>query len=99
MISLIMRKHISGKEILLAVCDKELLGKTLKSDDVEIKIGDFYKGEEVTEEDLLSNVEKAKTINAIGEKTISFLIKNNIISRENLIYISGIPHAQIYKMV
>jgi hypothetical protein len=94
-----MRKHISDKEILIAVCDKEILGKTLKDNDVEIKIGDFYKGEEVTEEDLLSNVKKATIVNAIGERTISLFLKNNIINRENLIYISGIPHAQIYKMV
>lgn len=99
MITLIMRKHISGKEVLLAVCDKEILGKTLKKDDIEIKIGDFYKGEEVSEEELLSNVKQATIVNAIGEKTISFFLKNKIINEESLIYLNGIPHAQIYKMV
>ena len=94
-----MRKHISGKEVLLAVCDKEILGKTLKKDDIEIKIGDFYKGEEVSEEELLSNVKQATIVNAIGEKTISFFLKNKIINEESLIYLNGIPHAQIYKMV
>ena len=99
MIDLIMRKHVSGKEILLAICDKKLLGKTLKKGDVEIKIGDFYKGEDISDDELFSEIKKATVINAIGEETISFFLKNKIINREDLVYINEVPHAQIYKMV
>jgi len=45
-----MRVHRQGKEVIVALCDAELIGKVLKGGEAVLdlkKYGDFYKGEKV----------------------------------------------------
>jgi len=83
-----------GRKII-AVCDKELLGKKFKEKDRQLDLSSkFYKGKELDDDNLKKLLKTAYIINAAGEKTTNFLIKNKIIQKENIIYIENIPHAQ-----
>lgn len=95
---MIVKVHEQGNTLLLAMCDKDLLGKTIKKGDIEIKIGDFYNGEEVSDDAALDLIKTATIINAIGRESVNILVKNNFITEENVLDIGGIPHAQIFKM-
>jgi uncharacterized protein len=90
------KKHVFGTKIVIALCDKELIGKTLKEGNITLdldKFRDFYIGDDFKYLD-----ERFNSINAIGKKSIDFLIKNKYLKdKKNVKKIENIPHIQIFK--
>ncbi len=85
-------------ELMLAICDKDLLGTKIQTEEVEVEISDFYAGEEMSKEEILSLLKDATIVNAIGKNTVNFLISNGFVHKENVLYLGSIPHIQIIKM-
>ena len=84
---------------LVAACDKEVLGKTLKHGNAVVEINRaFYEGELVSEEELQKALEEAMSANLFGEKTIKCAIKCGLIDPDSVIMIDGVPHAQIFRV-
>lgn len=84
---------------LVAACDKEVLGKTLKHGNAAVEISRaFYEGELVSEEELQKALEEAMSANLFGEKTIKCAIKCGLIDPDSVIMIDGVPHAQIFRV-
>lgn len=89
----------NGEHVLVAACDKEVLGKTLKHGNTVVEISRaFYEGEYVSEEELQKALEEATTANLFGEKTVKFAIKCRLIDQGSVIIIDGVPHAQIFRV-
>lgn len=89
--------HQQKDREVLAVCDEDLIGKTLEDKKYCIKVSEtFYKGEKITEEQLAQLLRKAKNINLIGKRCVAVAIKEKLIEKNNVIKIKGIPHAQLY---
>lgn len=83
---------------IIAVCDSNLLGKNFEEGKVQIEIReDFYKGNfyslEEAEKILKKLSEDYCSFNIVGEKSIEIAIKLNLINKENILYIRGIPIA------
>ncbi|MBW2993453.1 DUF424 family protein [Candidatus Woesearchaeota archaeon] len=82
-------------QIILALCDKGLLGKKFVEKELQLDLtGDFYKGEEKTKEEVEDMLNNAYIVNAVGEKCIAFLLEKKLIEKEHVITICGVPHAQ-----
>ncbi|MCK9292970.1 MAG: DUF424 family protein [archaeon] len=91
--------HKSPIGNIFAACDKELLGSKIIFDDVEIHINKaFYGVDTITEEELLTNINKADSVNIFGNKICSFLVSKKVITKEQIIIINNISHIQIYKI-
>ncbi|HWQ49937.1 MAG TPA: DUF424 family protein [Methanosarcina sp.] len=89
----------NGEHVLVAACDKEVLGKTLKHGKNVVEISRaFYEGEYVSEEELKKALEEATTANLFGEKTVKFAIKCGLIDPDSVIIIDGVPHAQTFRV-
>lgn len=89
----------NGEHILVAACDKEVLGKTLKHGNKVVEISRaFYEGECVSEEELQKALEEATTANLFGEKTIKCAIKCGLVDPDSVIIIDNVPHAQIFRI-
>jgi uncharacterized protein len=89
----------NGEHVLVAACDKEVLGKTLKHGKAVVEISRaFYEGEYVSEEELQKALEEATTANLFGEKTVKFALKCGLIDQGSVIIIDGVPHAQIFRV-
>ncbi len=84
--------------IVLAVCDKELLGKEFKEGDKLLRIGSFYAGENCDENKLKEIAKEATIINAVGEKAIKVLESMGLVHPEAIIKIKNIPHVQIIRL-
>ncbi|HDJ96583.1 MAG TPA: DUF424 family protein [Candidatus Aenigmarchaeota archaeon] len=85
--------------LLVAICDEELLGKTLRFKDVDVKISEkFYGGKVVGEKECIKLMERATIGNLIGEKIIKLALREGFITKKNILYINGIPHAQFVKL-
>jgi len=90
--------NVDGKTIF-ACCDSELINTKINHDDVIIEIrDDFFGKKKMSEKEVLDAIEICDSANLFGRRVCDFLIKNNHISKEHIIYIGKIPHTQIYKL-
>ncbi len=94
-----LKIYKNGEHVLVAACDKEVLGKTLKRGNTVVEVNRaFYEGEYVSEEELQKALEEATTANLFGDKTINCAIKCGLIDPGSVIVIDNIPHAQIFRI-
>jgi hypothetical protein len=87
-----------GKHVVLAICDIDLLGRTLQEGKIVFKVkDDFYNGGKVNIEDALNMVENATIVNLIGKCCVEKAIQKGYVHPDAILTIEGIPHAQIMK--
>lgn len=99
MIPILFKVHGSGANAVLAACDKELCGKTLKSEKLEFLVSEgFYKGNEITEDNLRNKLHEFDNVNLVGNRVVSIAIEENLVLEENVIEISKVKHVQIFKI-
>ncbi len=85
---------------IVSLCDSELIGKTFSEGmkQIEIKPG-FFQGEEKNKEEIvkiLKDMEKEDaTFNIVGKESVDCALKAEIISKEGIMEIDGIPMALI----
>lgn len=85
-------------EIVVAICDEELIEKELGKEP-KVRISKNFYGEKLIDEKLaLKMMEKATIGNIIGKNIVGLAEKNGFITKENVIFINGIPHAQFVKI-
>lgn len=88
-----------GNSTLLATCDAELLGKTLKEGKITFHVHEkFYKGSKVTLEEAVELIKQSSIVNMIGQKIVKKAIEHGFVHPEAVLTIDGIPHAQIVKV-
>jgi hypothetical protein len=97
---IVAKYHQSERDLLLAACDKELIGTTIILENgAEVKIlENFYLDKEVSEEELIEMAKQCTTGNFFGQETIKALIKAGIIFEESTMDLNGVPHSQLYKI-
>lgn len=92
-----LKIHQSGANIIVAVCDRDILGKKLKHGNVNVVISEgFYKGDIASEEQVIAALVNAKTANLFGERTVACAIKCGAVDSGCVVIISGVPHAQVF---
>ena len=85
--------------MLLAVCDEELLGKTLKHGKLVFKIQEkFYKGPKMPVGDAIELIKESTIVNIVGSNVVKRAIEEGLVHPEAVLQISGVPHAQIVKI-
>jgi len=88
-----------GNNVLLAVCDAEILGRTLRKGKIVFHVKEeFYKGAKVNIEEAMAMIENSTTVNMIGKNIVQKAIEKGHVHPEAVISIEGIPHAQIVKL-
>lgn len=85
---------------VVAVCDKELLGKRFEEGKFQLDIKEsFYKGEEVDEEEAIRIMRimsrEDATFNIVGKDSVCTAMKAGVIEDEGIGEIQGIPFALI----
>jgi hypothetical protein len=83
---------------MLNICDAELVGKTLRQSDLEIRITkSYYEDRIVDEREAESLLRNSSIINMAGKKTIGLSIKLGIGSAKGVKEIEGIPFLIVFK--
>jgi len=94
-----VKKHSANGESILAVCDKEVLGKTFKQDDLMVSASKaFYEGSLASEKEVVKLMKDAGNINLLGEKTVSLAIQHDIVDEQNTLNIAGTSHALVVRI-
>ena len=90
------------QDTVVAICDKELLDKVLnfKQKKVKVRVSKtFYGGVQISERIVVKLLSKATIANLIGKKIVAIAKKNGFITKENVILIDEVPHAQFVKII
>lgn len=86
------------RQILVAACDAELLGTTLKHGKIKFEICPEFYGDSLLEvEEAIEIIKKATIANLIGSNIVERAIKEGLVHPQAILHISGIPHAQIMR--
>ena len=93
---MLLKIHKRKDQEVIALCDKVLIGKIFEENNLKLDINEnFYKGKEISKEEIYKIIKNASNVNIVGKKSISWALKNKLISKSNVIQIKSIPHAQI----
>jgi len=88
-----------GRQVLLAVCDAEILGKTLRDSNITFEVSEkFYKGYKTSVDDAIDLIEESTIVNLVGTNIVKRAIERGYVHPDAVIEICGIPHAQIVKI-
>lgn len=94
-----LKIHKSGGSTIIALCDRELIGKTLKEGNLTVTISeDFYKGTIISEEDAIELLSKASNVNIFGEKAVSCAVRCGAVNKDNVKFIDEVAHAQVFRI-
>jgi len=88
-----------GNNVLLAMCDAEILGRTLRKGKIVFHVKEeFYKGAKVSIEEAMAMIENSTIVNMIGKNVVQKAIEKGHVHPEAVLNIEGIPHAQVVKL-
>jgi hypothetical protein len=87
------------RNVLLCMCDTEILGRTLREGKIVFCVKeDFYKGIRLDVEEAVSMIESSTIVNMIGKNVVKKAIEKGFVHPEAILKIEGVPHAQIVKL-
>ena len=94
-----IKRYDIGPDVLVAVCDIELIGKHLEEGGLTLEVSEsFYKGEAVTESEVVASLRQATIANLVGERAVRCALANSFVEEANVIFIGGVPHAQMVRI-
>ena len=89
----------AGRNVLLAVCDCELLGKTLREGKIVFHVKEeFYNGRKASVEEAMGMIDNSTIVNLVGKCCVEKAIAEGYVHPDAVLNIEGIPHAQIVKL-
>jgi hypothetical protein len=94
-----MKLRTVGRNVLLAICDVDILGKTLHDGKVVFHVEEnFYKGARVSIDEAMCMIENCTIVNMVGKNVVGKAIEKGYVHPEAVLDIRGVPHAQIVKL-
>jgi len=92
-----VKVHRVGKEVVVALCDAELLGRELQvGNGLKKRISrEFYSGELIPLSSLWEYVENATVVNAFGNAVVEELAKRIAAVRHAAVNLGGVLHVQL----
>ncbi|HLN46263.1 MAG TPA: DUF424 family protein [Candidatus Sulfotelmatobacter sp.] len=88
-----------GRNVMLAICDCELLGRTLRQGKIVFHVKDeFYNGGKLAIDEAVRMIENSTIVNMVGKNCVEKAIEKGYVHPEAVLQIDGIPHAQIVKL-
>lgn len=93
-----MKVHrVRGEGEVVAVCDDELLNRTLRHGEVDVPISEgFYGDRPATEEEVRAVLRNACNINLFGRRAVALAKELGLVEEACCLEIDGVPHAQVY---
>lgn len=83
-------------EVLVAVCDSDIVGRTFREGDLKIEVKESFYGErDVGEEEVRNALRMATIANITGRKAVELAIRMGIVDKENVLKIGECWHAQM----
>lgn len=95
-----MKIHRVRGEVIVAVCDAELLGRSFQEGLLRLDVSEeFYGGLLVPISIALEEVNRATIANLVGRDIVNAAVERGLVHEDAVIFIKGVPHAQIVRMM
>lgn len=93
-----VRVYKQGDDVLVAACDKHLLGQTFREGEIKLTVNPgFYEGEDADEELLVNRLSLCTVANLVGERVCAIAAAHDFIEKDCVMIIGGVPHAQMVR--
>lgn len=88
---------------IVALCDKDLIGKVLTEGEVVLDLktySSFYKGKLVdeTRASIALKHQDTLSMNLVGKKSVGVALSLGLASEKDLRVVAGVPHVQLYRL-
>jgi uncharacterized protein len=94
--SIYLKSYSVNKEILVAACDSELIGRTFCEGELHLYVNeDFFKGQPADEYEVKKALKEATIANLVGKRSVTCGIDSGVVDEHCVILIGGVPHAQM----
>ncbi|HLC82108.1 MAG TPA: DUF424 family protein [Candidatus Nanoarchaeia archaeon] len=81
---------------LIVITDEDLLGKSFEQDNLQLDLTKpFYNGVKKTRKEVLALVRGAQHLHLTGKAAVALGVEFGLIDAEKIIYVKGIPHAEM----
>lgn len=91
-----VKVHKACNDVLVAVCDEDVLGKEFKEGRLKLFVNEsFYKGELIEIDELDSFMMSASILNIVGHESIKRAVECDCIEEDNILNIGTTRHAQM----
>ena len=88
-----------GRNVLLAICDSELLGRTLRQGKIVFHVkNEFYNGGKLAVDEAVRMIDNSTIVNMVGKNCVGKAIEKGYVHPDAVLDIEGVPHAQIVKL-
>jgi hypothetical protein len=88
-----------GRNVILAMCDAEILGRTLCEGKIVFHVKeDFYRGARVSVDEGVLMIKNSTIVNMVGKNIVRKAIQDGYVHPEAVLHIDGVPHAQIVRL-
>jgi len=88
-----------NKNVMLNICDADLLGKKITEKELKVHISQSYYGEKIVEkEEAKTLLKNSSIINMVGKEIVSLSTSLGIGSEDGIKEIDGVPFLIVYKM-
>jgi len=85
--------------VVVAACDRSVLGKTLREGKMKLEVTNrFYGGDLCGIEETMQALQAADIGNLVGGKVIDAAVQRGLVDPEAILKIGGVPHVQIIKI-
>lgn len=84
------------REVLVAVADEDCLCKKFTEGEACLDVSkDFYGTQHADYEEVVSALKEATIANIVGKESVALAVENGFVNFEDVLFIEGIPHAQM----
>ncbi len=84
------------REVLVAVADEDCVGKKFTDERVSLDVSkDFYGTQHADYAEILSALQEATIANIVGKESVALAVENGFVNFEDVIFVEGVPHAQM----
>jgi hypothetical protein len=94
-----LKIYEQGAEVLVAVCDSDLVGKRFAEGRLHVEVSkDFFGDEKASPEEIEAALKNATIANFVGCCAVEQAIRLGYVERENVLCIDGVLCAQMVRM-
>ena len=96
---LYLKAYRQGAEILIAVCDCDILGKRFVEGDLCLEVScEFFGREPASVSEVEAALRGATMANFVGCRAVEHAIRLGYVEKENILSIDGVFYAQMVRM-
>lgn len=96
---MILTERETNEGLLVAVCDRDVLGETFAEGEVSLTVNEeFYGGDPADEKDVVSSLARADVANIVGVRAVELAVREGFVDEANVLEVEGTRHAQLLRL-